>query len=104
MKKIYLVLTIIGFAIPNFFVLKEGLASGNWLLWAKPMLTFSEAFANFTSTAFLSDLLWVVLVFFVWIFVDAPKSGVKRPFMYVALTMLFGMAGTFPLYLYNREK
>jgi hypothetical protein len=104
MKNLYLLLTIIGFAIPNYFVLQEGLASGNWLLWLDPALTLSESFANLTSTVFISDLLWVVLVYVIWILVDAPKVGVKRPWVLIILTMLFGLAGTFPLYLYLRNQ
>ena len=104
MKNLYLLLAIIGFAIPNYFVLQEGLASGNWLLWADMKLTLSEMFANLTATAFVSDLLFVVLVFFIWAFVDAKQRGARPPWLYFILTMFLGLAGGFPLYLWSREK
>ena len=38
-KTLYLILCVLGFAIPNYFALQEGLISGNWLLYLDPGAT-----------------------------------------------------------------
>lgn len=103
MKKIYLILTILGFIAPNLYVAKVSYETGNVLLWLDPMSTFSGMFANDISSAFAIDLLVVVLVFFIWSFNEAKKHGMKAPYMVWLLTMMFGLAGGLPLFLYQRE-
>lgn len=103
MKKIYLILSVLGFIAPNIFVTKVSLATGNILLWLAPATTFSEMFANWTAAAFVVDLLVVVLVFFVWSYFEAKKYEIKNMWLIWVLTMFFGLAGTFPLFLYWRE-
>ncbi|MEQ9062808.1 MAG: DUF2834 domain-containing protein [Vicingaceae bacterium] len=104
MKKIYLALSIIGFIAPNVFVFRESLETGNVLLWLHPGATLAGMFANRIATAFVVDLLVVVWIFFIWTYFEAKKHGMKTPWLIWVLTMLFGMAGTFPLFLYQREK
>ncbi|MFY0645120.1 MAG: DUF2834 domain-containing protein [Bacteroidia bacterium] len=101
---LYLILTIAGFIAPNILVFNESIETGNILLYGHPMATMEGMFANRISSAFIIDLLVVVMVFFMWSYSDAKKQGVKRIGLVWLLTMLFGMAGTFPLYLYMREK
>lgn len=103
MKKIYLILSVLGFIAPNIFVTKVSLATGNILLWLDPATTFSEMFANWIAAAFVVDLLVVVLVFFVWSYFEAKKYEIKNMWLIWVLTMFFGLAGTFPLFLYWRE-
>lgn len=104
MKKIYLILSAIGFILPNIWVTKVSLATGNWLLWMDIKTTLSEMFNNDISTAFTIDLLFVVLVFFVWSYVEAKKHQVPKLGLVWILTLLFGLAGAFPLFLYFREQ
>ena len=103
MKKFYLVLAIIGFIAPNIFVLQESIASGNWFFWLDPMATIEGMFPNRIATAFMIDLLFVVLVFFIWSYVDSKRKGVKNLVWVWIATLLLGLAGAFPLYLYLRE-
>ena len=103
MKKLYLILAIIGFIAPNIFVIQESLATGNILLWLDPAATMSGMFANRIATAFMVDLLIVVIVFFIWSWYEAKKYKIKKVWIIWILTMLFGIAGTFPLFLYLRE-
>jgi len=42
MKKTYLLLTMIGFIIPNIFVAKVGVETGNILLWTDIPTTFNQ--------------------------------------------------------------
>ena len=78
MKNLYLVLTILGFIAPNIFVAMETIETGNVLLYANPLATMQGMFANHISTAFIVDLLFIVLVFFIWSYIDAKKHGIKK--------------------------
>jgi hypothetical protein len=102
MKKIYAILSVIGFIAPNIWVTKVSLATGNVLFWLKPEETFAGMWANDISTAFIVDLLVVVMIFFVWTWNESKRLGMKKPYLIWVLTMLFGMAGTLPLFLYQR--
>lgn len=104
MKKLYLVLSILGFIAPNIFVAKVSYETGNILLWLDPITTFFSMFANDIASAFMTDLLFVVIVFFIWSYSEAKKYEIKNLWVIWVLTMMFGIAGTFPLFLYWREK
>ena len=104
MKIIYLSLAILGFIAPSILVLAESLETGNVLLYANPLATMEGMFANRISTIFMIDLLFTVMVFFLWTYADGKKYGVKNVKLVWLLTMLFGLAGGFPLYLYLKEK
>ena len=104
MKNAYLILAIVGFIAPSILVSIESLDTGNLLLFTNPAATIEGMFANRISTIFMIDLLFTVLVFFVWTYIDSKKSGVKNIGWVWVLTMLLGLAGGFPLYLYLKEK
>ncbi len=104
MKRIYLLLAIIGFITPNILVIAETFESGNILLYGNPVATIDGMFANRISTIFMIDLLLAVLVFFIWSYSEAKRKGVKNIGLVWILTMLLGLAGGFPLFLYLREK
>ena len=104
MKNLYLVLSIIGFIAPSILVAIESVETGNILLYANPIATIEGMFANRISTIFLIDLLFTVAVFFVWTYFDGRKIGVKKTWLVWLLTMLFGLAGGFPFYLYLKEQ
>ena len=104
MKNLYLVLAIIGFICPTILVAIESIETGNILLYAHPAATLEGMFANRISTIFMIDLFFTVLVFFTWSFLDGKKAGVKNIGLIWILTLLFGLAGGFPLYLHLRER
>lgn len=104
MKNLYLVLAIAGFICPTILVAMESLESGNILLYAHPAATIEAMFANRISTIFMIDLFFTVLVFFTWTYLDGNKVGVKNIGLVWILTLLFGLAGGFPLYLHLRER
>lgn len=103
-KTLYLILALIGFIAPNILVLVESVNTGNILLYTNPIATIDGMFANNISTIFLIDLLFTVLVFFIWTYIDGKKHKVKQISLVWVLTMFFGLAGGFPLYLYFKEK
>ena len=104
MKKNYLMLAIVGFIAPSTLVMQESIETGNILLYTNPIATIEGMFANRISSIFMIDLLFTVFVFFLWTFIEGRKYGVKNIGFVWGLTMLFGLAGGFPLFLYLREK
>lgn len=103
MKKFYLFLSIIGFIAPNILVYMVSVETGNILLLLNPSATVAGMFANRISAAFIVDLHVVVLVFFIWSYTEAKRYGIKNVWIIWLLTLLFGMAGSFPLFLYKIE-
>ena len=104
MSKTYLILTILGFIAPNIFVTIVSVETGNILLWVHPMETIAGMFPNNIANAFVTDLLFVVLVFMIWSYKEAKEYGIKNIGFIWVLTMLFGLAGSLPLFLYIREQ
>ena len=104
MKRLYLLLSIIGFIAPSILVAIESVETGNILLYTNPIATIEGMFSNRISTIFMIDLLFTVMVFFVWTYVDGKKAGIKNIRLVWILTMLLGLAGGFPFYLYLKEK
>ncbi|MEQ9188319.1 MAG: DUF2834 domain-containing protein [Cryomorphaceae bacterium] len=104
MKKLYLLLSIIGFLAPNILVTIESFESGNILLYTNPMATIEGMFENRISSIFMIDLLFTVMVFFFWTYFDGKKAGIKNIGLVWISTLLLGLAGGFPFYLYLKEK
>ena len=104
MKKIYLILTIIGTILPNIFVVLESIESGNYLLYAHPIDTFKGMFANNISAAFITDLLFIVVLFLIWSYKESKRCNMKNIYLIWLYTFAFGIAGGLPLFFYFREK
>ena len=105
MKKTYLILTILGFLIPNVLVAKVSWETGNVLLYTDLITTLQAMFANDISTIFVLDLLFVVGVFLWLSYREAQKVGMQTHKLWVSwiFTFAFGLAGGLPLFLYFRE-
>ena len=103
MKRLYAVLTPIGYIASNWFVVLVSIETGNVLLWTKPRETMAGMFANPVSAAFAIDLLFVALVACIWFHAEGRRLGMRRIPLYWMLTLAFGLAGTLPLFLYHRE-
>ena len=104
MKNIFLFLAIVGFIAPNILVFIESVETGNILLWLDPPATMNGMFGSRIAAAFVTDLLCVVLAGLIWIVYESKRLGMKNSWVYIVLTLLFGLAGPLPLFLYNREK
>lgn len=103
MKTLYLVLAIIGFALPNYLVFWESVETGNILLYVDPATTLESMFANRISSIFSIDLFIAVFIFFAWSYHEAKAHAVKGIGWIWLCTMLFGLAFGFPLFLFRRE-
>lgn len=104
MKNSYLVLAILGFIAPNVLVVIESVENKNILLWTNMAQTLEGMFANRIATIFMIDLLFAVLVFFIWTYTEKKRVGMNKVWLTWILTLLFGIAGGLPLFLYYREK
>jgi hypothetical protein len=104
MSRIYLVLAVLGYLLAVPPMILESTRSGNFLFWAQPLRTISELFANLTSTAFALDAMGVAVVLLVFITREAHRMRMGRVWIYWVLTLLFGVAGTLPLFLAVRER
>ena len=104
MKRLYAVLSVIGYIASNWFVVLVSIESGNLLLWTRPLETMAGMFANRIAAAFAIDLLFVALVACIWFYSEGRRLGMRRIWIYWVLTLAFGLAGTLPLFLLNRER
>ena len=103
MHKLYLLLAVVGFAIP-LSLFPTTLQHGNFLLVGNPAETVGLIFGNYASAAFAADLLWVLVVFCAWVVTESRRHAVKHSWAYIALAFLFGLSGPLPLFLYSRER
>ena len=55
MKKVYIILTVIGFIAPNILVAMQSVETGNVLLWLNPTETILGMFQNKISSVFIID-------------------------------------------------
>ena len=104
LQRLYLGLALAGYVVLGFVMVRESFRSGNILFWTKPDLTTAELFANGTSTAFALDLFGVVAVALLWMTVESRRLQMRGLWRFVALTLLFGLSGTLPLFLWARER
>jgi hypothetical protein len=99
MKNIYLVLAIIGFIAPYYFFLQLPAEDGfNLPLLIQPL------FANNFMKGVATDLTVSVIVFWVFMFVEASRLQMKNPWLYILATVLVGLSFALPLFLYFRER
>ncbi len=103
MQGLYLLLAGLGYLAPGVPMVVESARSGNLLFWTDPQRTVGELFTNLTSTAFALDLAVAVVVALIWMTREARRMGIPRAWVFWLLTLLFGLGGTLPLFLYLRE-
>ena len=104
MQRVYLALAVVGYVATAIPMVMESMRSGNILFWTDPQRTISELFPTLTSMSFALDLLVVVLVALIWITREARRVRVPNVWAFWVLTLLFGVGGTLPLFLYFRER
>lgn len=98
-KTIYLILTIVGFILPYYFVFK---------FYTANEMTTSAALAQLVSTdwgaLFVADL--AISVFAAWTFIynEAKRLKMNYWWVYPIATMMVGLSFALPLFLYFRER
>jgi hypothetical protein len=94
-----LALTILGFLVPNAFVIAyladEGFAIGDY---------FAAWFDSLPAAQITIDAVMAALAFLVWTTWDGPRSGVRGWWIAIPATLLVGICFGLPLYLFLRER
>lgn len=98
-KNIFLLLAILGFIAPYYFFLQVPVENGFDL----PLL-LQPLFANNLLRGLTADLTVTVIVFWIFVFVEANRIQMKIPWVYLLATVLVGLSFALPLFLYFRER
>ena len=97
-KNIFLILAIIGFIAPYYFFVQVPPESAlNIPALIQPL------FANNFMKGLAMDLTISVITFWVYVFVEANRIGMKNAWLYLLATLLVGLSFALPLFLYFRE-
>ncbi len=97
-KNFYLLCAILGFIIP-WSVVISGITTQ-----APLTHMFRILFANTYSGAFTADLMFSLFVFWVFVFNETRRLGMKNAWTYMLSSAFLGLAFTFPLFLFFRER
>lgn len=97
LKTSYLLLAIIGAAVPLFFFVQYSLAEGLDLLRVVEVL-----YANGASGAFTSDLIISSVVF--WVYLFAQPAPAPKPWLFIVLNLFVGLSCALPAYLWARAR
>jgi hypothetical protein len=96
--QLFLRLAIFGAVAPYVFFLRffatEGRA-GDFV---------GALYANGAAGGFATDLLISSVVFWFWLFAEARRVGVARPWLYVVVNLTIGLSCALPLFLWARER
>jgi len=99
MRKLYLLLAIVGLVLPYYFFISFLIVNGLDL-----QLLFSQLFANNISTFFVVDLVIPAIVFWVFLYQQAQRWQMENWWVYIVATLAIGPSFALPLFLYFREK
>lgn len=98
MKRLYLVLAILGFVLPYYFFVAFLIENGLDL----PLL-FDQLFANQISTFFAIDLIITAILFLSFSYRAAQRAQMRNWWVYAVATLFVNPPFAFPLLLYVRE-
>ena len=98
-KNIFLLLAILGFIAPYYFISRFLLENS-----FNSALLFRQMFLNAGTTAFAADLFIAVLAFWIFVFIESSRLKMRHAWLYLIATLLVGLSFAFPLFLYFRER
>lgn len=98
MKKLFLILAVIGAILPYLFFIQhisnEGLS---------PSKLTAAVFANSAAGAFTTDLLLSSEIFWIFMFLERSRAKGSNPLLFILLNCFIGLSCALPAYLYARE-
>jgi len=97
-KNLYLLLTVLGIILPYYFIFRF-FASGNHGVIA----AIFQLFTTDMSAAFNADLLFSILVFWVFVYKESKRINMENWWIFLAATLI-GLSFALPLFLYFRER
>lgn len=96
-RTLYLLLAAFGTVLPYVFFFTFFQAEG-------PGGDFVGAlFVNGAAGGFTVDLVVSSLAFWLFLFAEARRTGVRRPWIFLLLNLLIGLSCALPLFLWARE-
>jgi len=99
MKKIYLLLSVVGAIVPYLFFFQfikaEGLNISAFI---------SALFVNGAAGGFSADLLLASFIFWLFLFQQVKESNGPKPYLFIVLNITIGLCCALPAYLFAREK
>ncbi len=98
MRRLYLLLAIVGFVLPYYFFVSFVMANGLNL-----RLVLSQLFANNISSLFAIDLIISAIVFWVFLYRESQTCQMRNWWIYIVATLIVGTSFAWPLFLYFRE-
>lgn len=98
MRKLYLLLAVIGFFLPYYFFVSFLIVNG-----LNPQLLLSQLFANNISSFFAVDLIISAIVFWVFLYRESQRCQMENWWVYIVATLIIGPSFALPLFLCFRE-
>lgn len=99
MKKLFLILAVIGAVIPYIFFVRHFSGEGFGLAGF-----VSALFANPAAGGFTADLLLSSGIFWIFMFLERSRGQGPNPLLFILLNCLIGLSCALPAYLYARER
>jgi len=98
MKKLFLVLAVIGAILPYLFFIQHLFNEG-----FSPSKLTAAVFTNPGAGAFTTDLLLSSGIFWIFMFLERSRKKGPHPLLFILLNCLIGLSCALPAYLYARE-
>jgi len=99
MKKLYLLLAVIGAIVPYFFFFQFFQAEG-----INISAFVSALFVNGAAGGFTADVLLSSFIFWLFMFKQVKESNGPKPYLFIFLNLAIGLSCALPAYLYAKEK
>jgi len=99
MKRIYLVLAIVGAILPYVFFFQFFQTEGIDL-----QAFVGALFVNGAAGGFSADLLFTSFVFWFFMFTQQKREKGPSPYLFIILNLAIGLSCALPAYLYARER
>lgn len=98
MKRLYLILTVVGLVLPYYFFPSFLVTNGFDL-----RLLLGYLFANEISSFFAVDLIITALVLLLFVFRESKRLDMQSWWVYVIATLVVGPSFAFPLFIPARK-
>lgn len=97
-RTIYLLLAVVGAVVPWLFFARFFAAEGLGGAFIPAL------FVNGAAGGLTADLLISSLVFWIFLFAEARRTGVGRTWIYIVINLAIGLSCALPLFLWARER
>lgn len=98
MKKLFLILAVVGAILPYLFFIQHLLSEG-----FSPSKLTAAVFANPAAGAFTTDLLVSSGIFWIFMLLERSRKKGPHPLLFILLNFFIGLSCALPAYLYARE-